>query len=63
MKKYEKLEKEIELARKKNISWESIDRQLCLKLGANIELRKHFNISQPNEIDKVINYMKAKEYK
>lgn len=63
MRKYEKLEKEIELARKKNISWESIDRQLCLKLGSNIELRKHFNISQPSEIDRVINYIKEKECK
>lgn len=58
---WSKLEKEIEMARAEKISWESIDHQLCMKLMANVELRKHFNITEPREIDIIINYMKERE--
>ena len=61
MSKYEKLEREIEIARSQNISWDRIETQLFLKLGADTKLRKYFNITEPRELGEVIDNMKKKE--
>lgn len=61
MNKHEKLEREIEIARSKNISWDSIENQLFLKLGADVKLRKYFNITEPRELGMVIDTMKERE--
>lgn len=58
MSKHEKLEREIKIARSQNISWDRIETQLFLKLGADTKLRKYFNITEPRELGMVIDNMK-----
>ena len=61
MSKHEKLEREIKIARSQNISWDRIETQLFLKLGADTKLRKYFNITEPRELGMVIDNMKKRE--